>query len=454
MDASGPVRGACVTPISRGFRGRRDPEVDASRVPPGQYVTDDFPVLSAGPTPHTPLGEWSFTIRGAVDEPASWTWDELQQLPTETITVDIHCVTKWSKLDTTWTGVSVDTLLAGIETSGEYVARMVGRRVHDEPAARGRDRRQGVGGLRVRRRAARARARRACPAARPAPLLLEERQVGARARPRGTRTSPASGRATATTTTATRGRNSGTAGRLSWQVATVVELVDETARTRSVVLDPPAWPGHRAGQHVDVRLTAEDGYQAQRSYSIASAPEDEHLVLTVERLDDGEVSPVPRRRAARRRRARAAWPGGRVLRLGGVVRRASPARRRGLGRRPATRDAPAPPRSGERGTRTAALLRAVARGRHLPRRADGAWPGVTSSTSTSRSRAHGRTDGRDTDAGSTGSCSKRSRGRLRTRPLVYICGPTSFVEAAAEALVGLGHEPGMIRTERFGATGG
>ena len=80
-------------------------------------------------------------------------------------------------------------------------------------------------------------------------------------------------------------------GRLSWQVATVVELVDETARARSVVLDPPAWPGHRAGQHVDVRLTAEDGYQAQRSYSIASAPEDEHLVLTVERLDDGEVSP-------------------------------------------------------------------------------------------------------------------------------------------------------------------
>ena len=80
-------------------------------------------------------------------------------------------------------------------------------------------------------------------------------------------------------------------GRLTWQVASVVELVDETARTRSIVLDPPDWPGHRSGQHVDVRLTAEDGYQAQRSYSIASAPEDEHLVLTVERLDDGEVSP-------------------------------------------------------------------------------------------------------------------------------------------------------------------
>jgi ferredoxin-NADP reductase len=80
-------------------------------------------------------------------------------------------------------------------------------------------------------------------------------------------------------------------GRLTWQLATVVELVDETARSKSLVLNLPAWPGHRAGQHVDVRLTAEDGYQAQRSYSIASGPEDHHLVLTVERLEDGEVSP-------------------------------------------------------------------------------------------------------------------------------------------------------------------
>ena len=79
-------------------------------------------------------------------------------------------------------------------------------------------------------------------------------------------------------------------GRLSWQLATVVELVDEAARAKSIVLDPPDWPGHRAGQHVDVRLTAEDGYRAQRSYSIASAPGD-RLAITVERLEDGEVSP-------------------------------------------------------------------------------------------------------------------------------------------------------------------
>jgi DMSO/TMAO reductase YedYZ molybdopterin-dependent catalytic subunit len=90
-------------------------------VPPGQYVTDDFPVLSAGPTPHTPLAEWSFTIQGALDEPRSWTWDDLTSLPSESVTVDIHCVTKWSKLDTVWTGISVDTLLEGVDTSAEYV---------------------------------------------------------------------------------------------------------------------------------------------------------------------------------------------------------------------------------------------------------------------------------------------------------------------------------------------
>ncbi|HYZ76794.1 MAG TPA: sulfite oxidase-like oxidoreductase [Gaiellaceae bacterium] len=111
-----------MSPISRGFRGRgRRPDADPGRIPPGQYATDDFPVLSAGPTPHTPLEQWSFTIRGAVDEPVSWSWDEFRRLPSETVTRDIHCVTKWSKLDTTWTGVSIDTLLEDVETSAEYV---------------------------------------------------------------------------------------------------------------------------------------------------------------------------------------------------------------------------------------------------------------------------------------------------------------------------------------------
>jgi DMSO/TMAO reductase YedYZ molybdopterin-dependent catalytic subunit len=111
-----------VPPISRGFGARRRrPEVDPARVPPGQYVVRDFPVLSAGPTPHTPVEEWSLTIDGAVDEALSWSWDEFLALPSETFTVDIHCVTKWSKLDTTWTGVSVDTLLEDVSTEAEYL---------------------------------------------------------------------------------------------------------------------------------------------------------------------------------------------------------------------------------------------------------------------------------------------------------------------------------------------
>ncbi len=107
--------------VSRGFRGRSRPEAPRDRVPPGQYATDDVPVLSAGPTPHTPLDEWTFTIDGEIDEPLRWTWDELRALPAERPTVDIHCVTKWSKLDTQWEGVSVDTLLEGVETTAEYV---------------------------------------------------------------------------------------------------------------------------------------------------------------------------------------------------------------------------------------------------------------------------------------------------------------------------------------------
>jgi len=110
-----------MSPISRGFMGRRRANADPSRVPPGQYVTLDFPVLSAGPTPRTPIAQWSFTIDGEVGKPASWSWEELLALATEEVRVDIHCVTKWSKLDTNWRGASVDTLLASIETEAEYV---------------------------------------------------------------------------------------------------------------------------------------------------------------------------------------------------------------------------------------------------------------------------------------------------------------------------------------------
>jgi DMSO/TMAO reductase YedYZ molybdopterin-dependent catalytic subunit len=103
--------------VSRGFVGRRQrPGGDeAGRIPPGQYLTGDFPVLSAGPTPRIDLATWSFTIDGLVRKPVSWSWDEIHALPNRDWTVDISCVTKWTKLDTRWRGVSVDTLLEGVE---------------------------------------------------------------------------------------------------------------------------------------------------------------------------------------------------------------------------------------------------------------------------------------------------------------------------------------------------
>jgi DMSO/TMAO reductase YedYZ molybdopterin-dependent catalytic subunit len=108
--------------ISRGFQGRRRqaPEI-ADRIPPGQYLTTDFPVLSAGPTPRSALDRWDLTLDGEIEQPRRWTWAEFQALPREEFTRDIHCVTKWSKLDTTWQGVSLDTLLDGAETSADYL---------------------------------------------------------------------------------------------------------------------------------------------------------------------------------------------------------------------------------------------------------------------------------------------------------------------------------------------
>ncbi len=101
--------------VSRGFWGRRQQPTTENRIPPGQYVTPDFPVLSAGPTPHTPIEQWGFRIEGLVRQPVSWSWDEFISLPAKTYIKDIHCVTKWSKLDTQWKGVSVDTLFTHID---------------------------------------------------------------------------------------------------------------------------------------------------------------------------------------------------------------------------------------------------------------------------------------------------------------------------------------------------
>jgi DMSO/TMAO reductase YedYZ molybdopterin-dependent catalytic subunit len=104
--------------ISRGFFGRR--AVADVKLPPGQYLTTDFPVLSAGPTPHIPLEKWEFTIDDGTNVLRRWNWKSFRELPTENITVDLHCVTRWSKLGTHWEGVSLDTILGEIETDAEY----------------------------------------------------------------------------------------------------------------------------------------------------------------------------------------------------------------------------------------------------------------------------------------------------------------------------------------------
>src|SRR5579864_5384130 len=164
-----------------------------------------------------------------------------------------------------------------------------GRLLHQHSRRRPH-RREGVDRDRLRRPRSRARARRPGPHARPPPLFLEERQVGqgsAVPRARPARLLGATG------LPQLRGPMAGEAllERLTWRVATVREVVAETAAAATLYLDLDDWPGHLPGMHVDVRLTADDGYQAERSYSIASAPEDPHLALTVQRLEDGEVSP-------------------------------------------------------------------------------------------------------------------------------------------------------------------
>ena len=231
----------------------------------------------------------------------------------------------------------------------------------------------------------------------------------------------------------------------------MIEVLDETASVRSIVLDPPEWPGHLAGQHVDVRLTAEDGYQAQRSYSIGSGPEDDHLVLTVERLDDGEVSPylVDELRPGDDLELRGpiggyfVWKeslGGPLLLIAGgsgvVPLRAM------LRHREAVRsDVP---------------VRLLYSSRSLEE--------VIYRAELEHAAAEHDADVRFTltrirPAGWRGYDRRIDRALLEEvawpvadDPLVYICGPTGFVEAAAGSLVDLGHDARRIRTERFGGS--
>jgi ferredoxin-NADP reductase len=240
---------------------------------------------------------------------------------------------------------------------------------------------------------------------------------------------------------------------LAWRVATVERVIQETAHARTLVLNIPEWPGHRAGQHVDVRLVAEDGYQAQRSYSIASAPEDDTVRLTIERLEDGEVSPYLCDVLAPGDGVEVRGPiggyfvwdasvGGPLVLIGG-----------GSGVVPLM-----------------AMLR-----HHENARADGVavrllysarmWDDVIYREELAR---HGSRPGvdvrytltRGAPVEWTGYRRRIDRAMLEevvspplANPRIFVCGPTPLVESVANILVDLGHEPQRIRTERFGPTG-
>jgi ferredoxin-NADP reductase len=241
-------------------------------------------------------------------------------------------------------------------------------------------------------------------------------------------------------------------GRLNWRVAEVFDVAPETPRVKTISFDVPGWPGHRAGQHVDIRLTAEDGYQAQRSYSIASAPDGTRVELTVERLDDGEVSPylTDELRPGDQIELRGpiggyfVWEpeqGGPVLLVGG-----------GSGVVPLMAMIRA---------RDAALSDAETRLLFSSR----AWEDVIYRDELERLGGDGltvvHTLTRSQPPGWTGYARRVDAEMLAEvglagaeRAGVYVCGSTPFVEAVSEALVQLGHDAQAIRTERFGPTGG
>ena len=240
-------------------------------------------------------------------------------------------------------------------------------------------------------------------------------------------------------------------GRLTWQLARVVELAAETARCKSIVLEPPDWTGHRAGQHVDVRLTAPDGYQAQRSYSIASAPEDPHLVLTVEEIDDGEVSPYLTEELR---------PGD-ELELRGPIGgyfvwdsdQPGPLQLFGGGSGIVPLRAMLRHRAASGSTTPTRLLYSVRSLEDVIYREEllnaSVQPGLDVQVALTRSwpeewTGHrGRIDEALLDA---------QAWPATEQPWIYICGPTGFVEAISQRMVDRRHPSDHIKTERFGPT--
>jgi ferredoxin-NADP reductase len=243
-------------------------------------------------------------------------------------------------------------------------------------------------------------------------------------------------------------------GRLTWQLGDVAEVIQETPRVSSLVLDVPEWPGHLAGQHVDVRLTAEDGYQAQRSYSIASAPEDPRVILTVERLEDGEVSPylVGEVRAGDKVELRGpiggyfVWQAGEVRPLLLVAGGSGIVPLMAMIRHHAAAGADAPVRL----LYSSRSIEDVIYKDELASLSAGERRLMVSHTLTRSQPPGWEGYGRRID----GEMVAEVAWPKKDSPAVFICGPTAFVETASGLLVESGYDPAWIRTERFGATGG
>ena len=242
-------------------------------------------------------------------------------------------------------------------------------------------------------------------------------------------------------------------GRLTWQLGEVAELVEETPRVKTILLDAPDWAGHRAGQHVDVRLTAEDGYMAERSYSIASAPEDGRLAITVERLDDGEVSPYLAEELVVGDKLEFRGPiggyfvweareGGPLLLVGGgsgVVPLRAMLRHRAAG----GLDTPA------RLLYSSRSLADVIYHDELDM-LDSADPHLEVRYALTREQPEGWSGySRRIDEEIL-----RETAYPNAEGVAFVCGPTRFVETVADGLLAVGYSPERVKTERFGPTGG
>jgi ferredoxin-NADP reductase len=240
--------------------------------------------------------------------------------------------------------------------------------------------------------------------------------------------------------------------RLTWRVAEVAKIIDETPRVKSLVLEVPGWQGHQPGQHVDVRLTAEDGYQAQRSYSVASEPENARLMLTVELIEEGEVSPYLTSdvRAGDKFEIRGPIGGYFVwtVAIGGPLFLVAG----GSGIAPLM--SMLRYRAAVNSTIPALLLYSSRTFEDIVYREEldqmAARGGFTVVYTLTRRQPPGWTGGsRRIDRNMLASVSPS----VMSNPRIFICGPTSLVELAAQSLLELGYERGLIKTERFGPTG-